>query len=129
MSFVSNTRSVRPPNRLAAPLDRHAGEHDDHPAYALACVIAIGSVAMFACPLLPGLLHLDRLGFDLWSGASIQEIAQTVAASFQNRQKAGELATLARIPRGVLLAPMAIALRAWASRHDRARTRYEAEII
>ena len=110
MSFVSDIQSVRRPNSVTAPLGRHPAVHDEDVAYAFACVTILGFVAIFACPLLPGLLHLDQLGFDLRSGESLQEIAQAMAASFQNGQKAGEFAVLARMSRVMLLAPMVIAL-------------------
>jgi uncharacterized integral membrane protein (TIGR00698 family) len=84
--------------------------HDEDVAYAVACVTVFGSVAMFAYPLLPGLLHLNPHAFGLWTGASIQEIAQVVAAAFQDGQKAGEFGTIAKLSRVMLLAPMVIAI-------------------
>ena len=84
--------------------------HDEDVAYAVACVTVFGSVAMFGYPLLPGLLHLDPHAFGLWSGASIHEIAQVVAASFQGGQKAGEFGTIAKLSRVMLLAPTVITL-------------------
>jgi uncharacterized integral membrane protein (TIGR00698 family) len=90
--------------------------HDEDVAYAVACVTVFGSVAMFAYPLLPGLLHLDPHAFGLWSGASIHEIAQVVAASFQDGQNAGEFGTIAKLSRVMLLAPMVIALGLLANR-------------
>jgi uncharacterized integral membrane protein (TIGR00698 family) len=84
--------------------------HDEDVAYAVACVTVFGSVAMFVYPLLPGLLHLDPHAFGLWTGASIHEIAQVVAAAFQDGQKAGEFGTIAKLSRVMLLAPMVIAL-------------------
>jgi uncharacterized integral membrane protein (TIGR00698 family) len=84
--------------------------HDEDVAYAVACVTVFGSIAMFAYPLLPGLLHLDPHAFGLWSGASIHEIAQVVAAAFQDGQKAGEFGTIAKLSRVMLLAPMVIAI-------------------
>ena len=84
--------------------------HDEDDAYAVACVTVFGSVAMFAYPLLPGLLHLDPHAFGLWTGASIHEIAQVVAAAFQDGQKAGEFGTIAKLSRVMMLAPMVIAL-------------------
>jgi uncharacterized integral membrane protein (TIGR00698 family) len=93
--------------------------HDEDVAYAVACVTVFGSIAMFAYPLLPGLLHLDPHGFGLWSGASIHEIAQVVAAAFQNGQKAGEFATVAKLSRVMLLAPMVIAIGLSESRRAR----------
>jgi uncharacterized integral membrane protein (TIGR00698 family) len=83
--------------------------HDDV-AYAIACVTVFGSIAMFAYPLLPGLLHLDSRAYGLWSGASIHEIAQVVAAAFQNGQRAGEIGTMVKLSRVMLLAPVVFAL-------------------
>jgi uncharacterized integral membrane protein (TIGR00698 family) len=84
--------------------------HDEDVAYAVACVTVFGSVAMFTYPLLPSLLHLDPHGFGLWAGASIHEIAQVVAVAFQDGQSAGEFATIAKLSRVMLLAPLVIAI-------------------
>ena len=84
--------------------------HDEDVAYAIACVTIFGSIAMFAYPLLPGLLHLDFRAYGLWSGTSIHEIAQVVAASFQNGQRAGEIGTMVKLARISLLAPVVLAL-------------------
>ncbi len=84
--------------------------HDEDVAYAVACVTVFGSVAMFAYPLLPGLLQLDPHAFGLWAGASIHEIAQVVAAAFQDGQAAGEFGTIAKLSRVMMLAPVVIGL-------------------
>ena len=89
---------------------------DEDVAYAVACVTVFGSIAMFVYPLLPGLLHLDPHAFGLWTGASIHEIAQVVAAAFQDGQKAGEFGTIAKLSRVMLMAPMVIALGLMATR-------------
>ena len=57
---------------------------DEDVAYAIVCVTVFGSIAMFAYPLLQGLLRLSPQAYGLWSGASIHEIGQVIAASFQN---------------------------------------------
>ncbi|KQU75889.1 YeiH family protein [Aminobacter aganoensis] len=92
---------------------------DEDVAYAVACVTVFGSVAMFAYPLLPGLLHLDAHAYGLWAGASIHEIAQVVAASFQAGQQAGEFGTVAKLTRVMMLAPVVIALGVLARSHAR----------
>jgi len=89
---------------------------DEDVAYAVASVTIFGSVAMFAYPLLPTLLHLDPHAFGLWAGASIHEIAQVVAAAFQDGKAAGEFGTIAKLSRVMLLAPTVIALGLMASR-------------
>jgi uncharacterized integral membrane protein (TIGR00698 family) len=89
---------------------------DEDVAYAVACVTVFGSLAMFVYPLLPGLLHLDPRAFGLWTGASIHEIAQVVAAAFQDGQRAGEFGTIAKLSRVMLLAPVVIILGLTAAR-------------
>jgi uncharacterized integral membrane protein (TIGR00698 family) len=84
--------------------------HDEDVAYAVACVTVFGSIAMFVYPLLPTLLHLDAHAYGLWTGASIHEIAQVVAAAFQDGQQAGDVGTIAKLSRVVLLAPMVMAI-------------------
>jgi len=94
--------------------------HDEDVAYAVACVTVFGSIAMFVYPLLPGLLHLDPHAYGLWTGASIHEIAQVVAAAFQGGQSSGEFGTIAKLSRVMLLAPMVIGLGLMAARHGKA---------
>lgn len=95
------------------------GAKDEDVAYAIACVTVFGSVAMFLYPLLPGLLGLSPHQFGLWSGTSIHEIAQVIAASFQDGHSAGEFGTIAKLTRVSMLAPLIFALGAMASRRRR----------
>jgi uncharacterized integral membrane protein (TIGR00698 family) len=90
--------------------------HDEDVAYAVACVTVFGSIFMFAYPLLPALLHLSAHEYGLWAGASIHEIAQVVAAAFQDGKDAGEFGTIAKLSRVMMLAPMVIALGVFARR-------------
>jgi uncharacterized integral membrane protein (TIGR00698 family) len=89
---------------------------DEDVVYAVACVTVFGSLAMFLYPLLPGLLHLDSHAFGLWTGASIHEIAQVVAAAFQDGQQAGQFGTVAKLTRVMMLAPVVISLGVIAAR-------------
>jgi len=91
---------------------------DEDVAYAVACVTVFGSIAMFAYPTLTQLLHLDPRAYGLWSGSSIHEIAQVVAAAFQEGKQAGEFGTIAKLSRVMLLAPLVITLGLIASRRS-----------
>lgn len=93
--------------------------HDEDVAYAVACVTVFGSVAMLVYPLAPALLHLDAHAFGLWTGASIHEIAQVVAAGFQDGERAGEFATIAKLSRVMMLAPTVMLLGLIAARRAR----------
>jgi uncharacterized integral membrane protein (TIGR00698 family) len=83
---------------------------DEDVAYAVACVTVFGSIAMFAYPLLPALLHMTPKAYGLWTGASIHEIAQVVAAAFQDGKQAGQFGTIAKLSRVMLLAPVVLTL-------------------
>jgi len=83
---------------------------DEDVAYAVACVTVFGSVAMFAYPLLIGALHLDPHAYGLWAGASIHEIAQVVAAAYQDGTQAGDFGTVAKLTRVMMLAPVVLTL-------------------
>ena len=88
-------------------------------AYAVACVTVFGSIAMLVYPLLPVLLHLSPRQFGLWSGSSIHEIAQVVAAAFQDGPAAGQFGTVAKLTRVMMLAPLVIGLGLIAARKAR----------
>lgn len=86
------------------------GAHDEDVAYAVACVTVFGSLAMLTYPLFPALLHLSPHQYGLWAGSSIHEIAQVVAAAFQDGKDAGNFATIAKLSRVAMLAPLVIGL-------------------
>jgi uncharacterized integral membrane protein (TIGR00698 family) len=92
---------------------------DEDVSYAIACVTVFGSVAMCLYPLLPAVLNLDAHAFGLWAGASIHEIAQVVAAAFQDGQEAGKFGTIAKLSRVLMLAPMILTLSFIAARKAR----------
>lgn len=83
---------------------------DEDVAYAVACVTVFGSAAMLCYPLLPELLHLPADAYGLWAGASIHEIAQVAAAAYQHGPQAGDAATVAKLSRVILLAPVILLL-------------------
>jgi uncharacterized integral membrane protein (TIGR00698 family) len=89
---------------------------DEDVAYAVASVTVFGSLSMVLYPALPGLLHLDPQHYGLWSGASIHEIAQVVAAAFQDGREAGAFGTIAKLSRVMLLAPLVLGLGVIAAR-------------
>jgi uncharacterized integral membrane protein (TIGR00698 family) len=93
---------------------------DEDAAYGVACVTIFGSLAMAIYPLLAAPLGLDARHFGIWSGASIHEIAQVVAAADQRGASAREIATVSKLTRVMMLAPVVMTLGWFAVR--RART-------
>ena len=83
---------------------------DEQVAYAVACVTLFGSVSMLLFPAIAGLLPLDATGYGVWTGATIHEVAQVVAAAFQGGDVAGQSGTIAKLTRVVLLAPLVMTM-------------------
>ncbi|MCJ8519707.1 putative integral membrane protein (TIGR00698 family) [Pseudorhizobium tarimense] len=83
---------------------------DEQVAYAVACVTIFGSVSMLLFPLIAGVLPLDATGYGVWTGATIHEVAQVVAAAFQGGDVAGQSGTIAKLTRVVLLAPLVMTM-------------------
>lgn len=79
---------------------------DEAAASALALVTLFGSLAIPALPWLAGLLGLGDHDTGLWIGASVQEVAQVVTAAGSVSDPALATATVAKLTRVVLLAPL-----------------------
>lgn len=94
-----------------------AGGRDEQVAYAVACVTIFGSVSMLLFPLLAGPLSLDPQAYGVWTGSTIHEVGQVVAAAFQGGDVAGQSGTIAKLARVVLLAPLVMAM-AYAARRS-----------
>ncbi|SJZ48432.1 conserved hypothetical integral membrane protein [Consotaella salsifontis] len=83
---------------------------DEDVAYAVACVTVFGSIAMIAAPFIGRLLSLDPVAYGLFTGATIHEVAQVVAAAFQGGDAAGHFGTIVKLSRVLMLAPLILAL-------------------
>lgn len=94
-------------------------------AVAVATVVIFGTLAMFAYPLLwhwgsqVGWLGLDQAGFGLYSGATIHEVAQVVAAGRAVGPEAADTAVIAKMVRVMMLAPFLLVLSFWLARQQK----------
>ncbi|WP_418276390.1 YeiH family protein [Isoptericola jiangsuensis] len=97
---------------MSGVLDRTPGRTRDDDrstavAVALALVALYGTLAVLALPWLAHLLGLTPAQAGLWMGASVQEVAQVVAAAGTLAGTAAlATATVAKLARVVLLAPL-----------------------
>lgn len=82
------------------------GESEEDTAQAVALVTIYGTIAMFVLPSLVPILGLSDLQAGIWIGASVHEVAQVVAAGGMVSAAALALATVAKLGRVVLLAPL-----------------------
>lgn len=82
------------------------GEHEEDTATAIALVTLYGTVALVVLPVLVGLLGMGERAAGLWIGASVHEVAQVVAAGGAVSAVALAVATVTKLGRVVLLAPL-----------------------
>jgi uncharacterized integral membrane protein (TIGR00698 family) len=83
---------------------------EEDTTYAIALITGLGTIAMVSYPMIPSLLPLNPQVFGLWCGASIHEVAQVVAAAFQHSAVSGEVATITKLSRVLLIVPLIILL-------------------
>lgn len=83
---------------------------DEEVAYAIACVTVFGTLSMLLYPALGPLFGFGEAAFGLWAGATIHEVAQAVGAGWSVGEVAGETATITKLGRVLLLAPMILGL-------------------
>ena len=91
---------------------------DEDVAYAITIVTVFGTISMLLYPVLSTMLQLTPAAFGVWSGTSIHEVAQVVAAAFQQGDVSGELATVAKLARMLFLVPIMLMLRSLSIRSD-----------
>lgn len=92
---------------------------DEDVAYAVACVTIFGSLSMMLMPIAGEFLGMDAREFGLWTGSSIHEVAQVVAAAYAHGAEAGEIGTIAKLTRVMMMAPLVLLLGVAAARRAR----------
>ena len=91
------------------------GERRDA-AVALGVITLLGTVGILLYPLLAHTLAIPEFVYGVWTGASLHEMAQVVAAGFAVSDEAARVATVVKLARISLLAPVVLAL-GWSLRH------------
>ncbi|WP_041770318.1 YeiH family protein [Metapseudomonas resinovorans] len=94
---------------------------NDQVAIAIACVVLFGTLGMLLYPWLFAIaptLFGDSHGFGVFTGATLHEVAQVVAAGQAMDPQAAEAAIVAKLIRVLLLAPFLLGLGVWLSRRS-----------
>jgi uncharacterized integral membrane protein (TIGR00698 family) len=90
-------------------------------AFAIATVTLFGMVALFLLPLLGAALGMSQLEFGVWAGTSVHQTPQVIATGFAYGAEAGKVATIVKLVRVLLLAPVAVGLGVWYAQTKRRR--------
>jgi uncharacterized integral membrane protein (TIGR00698 family) len=90
---------------------------EEEVTYAIALVTLCGSLAIVLLPLLRNALSLsDPQLFGSWVGASVHDVAQVIATSSTGGDSAVHAATVVKLSRVVLLAPLVACVSIWVRR-------------
>ena len=77
-------------------------------SFAVATITLVGLVAVLVYPALGALLGLADAGYGMWAGTAIGDTSQVVAAGFGYSPQAGEVATVVKLTRNLLIAPVVL---------------------
>lgn len=93
-----------------AAMDSVTTNEESEVVTSIAMVTLFGSLAIVVLPLLHHPFGLDDRQFGIWTGASVHDVAQTVAAASVAGPAALAVAVVVKLTRVVLLAPMVTAM-------------------
>lgn len=80
---------------------------DDEVVISVATVTLLGLISMLIMPVIGSYFALDSHSFGIWTGLTIHQTPQVIAAGFAYSPEAGETATIIKLARVCLLAPVA----------------------
>ena len=83
---------------------------DDDMAYAIALVTICGTLAIFLLPAIGEVIGFSGAQFGSWVGASVHDVAQTVATAASGNDDAQDAAIVVKLTRVMLLAPLVAAV-------------------
>ena len=89
-----------------AAVEPFADASEEEVAYSIALVTLCGTMAIFVLPPLGTLLGLTPSQFGAWVGASVHDVGQVVAAASGRGEISLKLATLVKLTRVAMLAPL-----------------------
>src|SRR6202045_413852 len=72
-------------------------------SYAIAAILALGAVGLFALPPLGHLIGLTNYEFGLWAGLAVDNTAETTATGYLFSEHAGKIAVLVKSTRNALI--------------------------
>ena len=97
-----------------AAMEGVAEADEEEVTYAIALVTLCGSLAIILLPALRSVVGLDAAEmFGAWVGASVHDVAQVIATSSTGGDSAVQSATVVKLSRVVLLAPLVAMVSGW----------------
>jgi uncharacterized integral membrane protein (TIGR00698 family) len=97
------------------------GARASHVGYAVATVTLFGTAAVFVYPVVGHAIRMPDADFGLWSGIAVNDTSQVIAASAAYSAGALDVATVVKLIRNALMAPLLLLIGwGWARQRQRA---------
>lgn len=85
-------------------------------SFAVATITLFGTLAVFLYPLFGSALRLGDTAYGVWAGVAVNDTSQVVAASAAYSTEARDVATVVKLVRNTLMAPLILLIALWWSR-------------
>ena len=82
-------------------------------AYAVATITLFGTIAIFLYPAIGHALAVPQSSFGLWAGVAVNDTSQVVATSAAYGSQALDIATVVKLIRNALMAPLLFLIATW----------------
>jgi len=79
-------------------------------ALSMSTIFFFNILAVFIFPVLGHIWHMSNFQFGLWSGTAINDTSSVVAAAFSYSKAAGEMATIVKLTRALMIVPVCLGL-------------------
>ena len=79
-------------------------------ALSMSTIFFFNILAVFIFPVLGHVWHMSNFQFGLWSGTAINDTSSVVAAAFSYSKAAGEMATIVKLTRALMIVPVCLGL-------------------
>ncbi len=86
---------------------------DREVAYSISTIFLFNIIAVFIFPALGHAIGMTDTGFGIWAGTAINDTSSVVAAGFAFSDTAGELATIVKLTRTLMIIPITLVLALW----------------
>jgi uncharacterized integral membrane protein (TIGR00698 family) len=90
---------------------------DREVSFAVATITLFGTLAVFVYPIVGHLLALADPVFGVWTGVAVNDTSQVVAASAAYSPEARDVATVVKLVRNTLMAPLIVLIAWWWGRY------------
>jgi uncharacterized integral membrane protein (TIGR00698 family) len=94
---------------------------DEDASYAMAAILALGAVSLFAFPLIGRALGMSDHAYGLWAGLAVDNTAEAIAAGALYSDEAGRFAVLAKTARNATIGFVVLAYAVYWIRQGQAR--------